>query len=152
MSTNSSTVYVRYPNYIPQTPGLDLQQQRSFSFFQGQNKDEKSWMTPVTQQQLQVQSLPGSMAGICLQQPTHNSMMLSAPFCPIYFPSAAAALQATNYPLPMQFIQAPNPLDSISNSFTDIKDPHLVKTVSILLITQTIFRAILTILLHLPPR
>ena len=128
MSTNSSTVYVRYPNYIPQTPGLDLQQQqRSFSFFQGQTKDEKSWMTPVTQQQLQVQSLPGSMAGICLQQPAHNSMMLSAPFCPIYFPNPAA-LQATNYPLPMQFIQAPSPLDSISNSVTDIKDPHIVKT------------------------
>ena len=130
MSSNSSTVYVRYPpNYIPQTPGIDLQQQqRSFSFFQGQTKDEKSWMAPVTQQQLQVQSLPGSMTGICLQQPTHNSMMLSAPFCPIYFPNAAAALQATNYHVPMQFIQAPNTMESLPNSVPDIKDPTLLKS------------------------
>ncbi|KAI6648791.1 hypothetical protein LOD99_7054 [Oopsacas minuta] len=129
MSTNSSTVYVRYPNYFPQTPGLDLQQQqRSFSFLQGQTKDDKNWMTPVAQQQLQVQSLPGSMAGICLQQPTHNSMMLSTPLCPtIYFPPAAA-LQATNYPLPMQFIQAPSTLESVSNSAPDIKDPLLLKS------------------------
>lgn len=118
MSTNSGTVYACYPNYAQ---GIDMQQQQTtLSFVHPINKD-----APVSQPQFHVQSLPTPMTGICLPHQPHNPMMLSTPFCPIYLPNTTA-LQATNYPLPMQFIQT-SQMDSPSPPITDVKDPFLIK-------------------------